>query len=155
MQTLIMDIMNSWGYLGIASLIAIENIFPPIPSEAILTFGGFLTLHSNLNIIGVIIASTLGSIIGAILLYMIGRLLSKERLRKLVDGKIGKILHFKKDDIDNSENWFLEKGKYTVFFCRFIKFMLNRCPILLGMFVEAVFTAVIFADEARTGVITV
>lgn len=133
LQTLIMNIVNNWGYFGVASLIAIENIFPPIPSEVILTFGGFLTLHSTLNILGVIIASTLGSVIGAIILYMIGKLLSKERLYKIVEGSIGKTLHFKKDDIDNSEKWFLEKGKYTVFFCRFIPIVRSLISIPAGM----------------------
>lgn len=133
MQTLIISIVNSWGYLGIASLIAIENIFPPIPSEVILTFGGFLTLHSNLNILGVIMASTIGSVIGAVILYTIGKLLNKERLYKLVDGKIGILLHLKKDDIDKSEQWFLEKGKYTVLFCRFIPIVRSLISIPAGM----------------------
>ena len=128
-----MNIVNSWGYFGITSLIALENIFPPIPSEVILTFGGFLTLHSQINILGVIIASTIGSVIGAIILYMIGKLLSKERLYKLVEGKIGKALHFKKEDIDKSEKWFLEKGKYTVFFCRFIPIIRSLISIPAGM----------------------
>lgn len=133
MQELIVSIINSCGYIGIASLIAIENIFPPIPSEVILTFGGFLTLHTHLNTIGVIIASTIGSTIGAIILYLIGNLLNKERLYKIVEGKIGKALHFKKEDIDKSEKWFLEKGKYTVFFCRFIPIVRSLISIPAGM----------------------
>lgn len=133
MQTIIMNIVNTWGYFGIASLIAIENIFPPIPSEVILTFGGFLTLDSQMSILGVIIASTIGSILGAIILYMLGKLLSKERLYKIVEGKIGKALHFKKEDIDKSEQWFLEKGKYTVFFCRFIPIVRSLISIPAGM----------------------
>ena len=133
MQTLIINIVNSWGYLGILFLIALENIFPPIPSELILTFGGFLTLHSNMHILGVIIASTFGSVIGAIILYMIGKLLSKEKLYKLVEGKLGRILHFKKEDIDKSEKWFLEKGKYTVLFCRFIPIVRSLISIPAGI----------------------
>ena len=128
-----MNIINSYGYIGIASLIAIENIFPPIPSEVILTFSGFLTLHSVLNIIGIIIASTIGSIIGAIILYIIGNLLNKESLYKIVEGKIGKTLHFKKEDVDKSERWFLQKGKYTVFFCRFIPIVRSLISIPAGM----------------------
>ena len=57
--------MNHYGYLGIALLILIENLFPPIPSEVILTFGGFLTTYTNMNLIGVILFSTLGSVLGA------------------------------------------------------------------------------------------
>lgn len=133
MQNFIINIINSWGYLGIASLIAIENIFPPIPSEVILTFGGFLTLHSKLNIIGVIVASTIGSTLGAIVLYLIGKLFTKEHLYKLIEGKIGNVLHFKKQDVDNSEKWFLEKGTHTVFFCRFIPIVRSLISIPAGM----------------------
>lgn len=125
--------MNSYGYLGIALLIAIENIFPPIPSEVILTFGGFLTTHTLLTVWGVILASTLGSYIGAIVLYLAGNLLSKDKLYKLVNGKIGKILHLKKENIDNSENWFLEKGKYSVLYCRFIPIIRSLISIPAGM----------------------
>lgn len=71
MRELIILIMNEFGYIGIMLLIAIENIFPPIPSEVILTFGGFMTNYSDVNVIGVIISSTIGSLIGAIILYKI------------------------------------------------------------------------------------
>ena len=61
LQYWMISIMNHYGYLGIALLILIENLFPPIPSEVILTFGGFLTTYTNMNLIGVILFSTLGS----------------------------------------------------------------------------------------------
>ena len=57
MQEIILNIMNQFGYLGIFLLIAIENIFPPIPSEVILLFGGFMTTYTKLNILGIVIAS--------------------------------------------------------------------------------------------------
>ena len=80
MEQWITEFMESYGYFGILLLIAIENLFPPIPSEVILTFGGFMTTTSELTIFGVVLAATLGSVIGAILLYGIGRVLSAERL---------------------------------------------------------------------------
>ena len=95
MQEAIIQIMNGYGYFGVFFLIAIENIFPPIPSEVILLFGGFMTTMSKLTMIGVIIASTLGSVVGAIILYYIGKILNKERLKKIIRGKIGKILRLK------------------------------------------------------------
>ena len=73
MEKFIITSMNKYGYLGILLLIMIENIFPPIPSEIILCFGGFMTTSSNLTILGVIIFSTLGSLLGAIILYFIGK----------------------------------------------------------------------------------
>ena len=68
MENWITEIMNAYGYMGIFLLIALENIFPPIPSEIILTFGGFMTTTTNLSIFGVIIISTIGSVAGAIVL---------------------------------------------------------------------------------------
>ena len=80
MQAAIINIINSFGYFGIFLLIAIENVFPPIPSEVILLFGGFMATYSSMTIIGVIIASTLGSLLGAIILYYIGKILNKRKL---------------------------------------------------------------------------
>ena len=65
-----LDIVNHYGYLGVFLLILIENIFPPIPSEVVLLFGGALTVATKMNIPGVIIASTAGSLIGAIVLQI-------------------------------------------------------------------------------------
>lgn len=133
MQEFIINIMNEFGYLGIALLIAIENIFPPIPSEVILTFGGFMTTYSKINVIGVVISSTIGSAIGAIILYLVGRIFSKERLEKIVDGKIGSLLHFKNQDIEKANSWFEKKGNFTVFFCRFVPIVRSLISIPAGM----------------------
>ncbi|MHC6179740.1 DedA family protein [Clostridium sp. JNZ X4-2] len=83
MQDMIIEIMNQAGYIGICLLITLENIFPPIPSEIILSFGGFMTTYTNMNIIGVIVFATIGSVLGAVALYAIGCLLTPERLEKL------------------------------------------------------------------------
>ena len=116
MQAWIIEIMNQFGYLGIFLLIAIENIFPPIPSEVILLFGGFMATYTNMHIVGIIIASTLGSLVGAYVLYLIGKIFNKERLKKIVRGKIGKVLRLKEKDIDMADEWFDKKGNKTVFF---------------------------------------
>ena len=133
MQDLIIEIMNNFGYIGIFLLIAIENIFPPIPSEVILLFGGFMTTYTSMNVIGVIIASTLGSILGAIILYYIGKILNKERLKKIITSKPGKILRLKPEDIDKADAWFDTKGNKTVFFCRFIPLIRSLISIPAGM----------------------
>lgn len=133
MQNFIIEFMNSFGYFGVFLLIAIENIFPPIPSEVILLFGGFMTTYTKLNIIFMIIASTLGSLIGAIVLYYIGKIFNKERLKKIISGKIGKILRLKNSDIDKADRWFDTKGNKTVFFCRFIPIVRSLISIPAGM----------------------
>lgn len=135
MKEIMINIMNKYGYIGIMFLIAIENIFPPIPSEVILTFGGFMTkqVNSSLNIIGVTIAATLGSLIGAMILYYIGKLFNKEHLKKIISGKFGKILHLKPSDIEKADNWFDTKGNKTVFFCRFVPVIRSLISIPAGM----------------------
>lgn len=135
MHNWIIEIMNKFGLLGIFLLITIENLFPPIPSEVILTFGGFMTTpqDSTITIWGVIFASTLGSVVGAILLYGIGSLLSAERLGIILDGKLGKILGFKKEDVYKACDWFNSKGKSTVLFCRCIPIVRSLISIPAGM----------------------
>ncbi|MFR1755884.1 DedA family protein [Thomasclavelia spiroformis] len=133
MQEIILNIMNQFGYLGIFLLIAIENIFPPIPSEVILLFGGFMTTYTKLNILGIVIASLLGSLSGAIMLYYIGKIFNKNRLKKIISGKVGKILRLKNSDIDKADKWFDTKGQKTVFFCRFIPLIRSLISIPAGM----------------------
>lgn len=133
MQEIILSIMGKYGYIGVFLLIMIENVFPPIPSEVILLFGGFMTTYTKLSIIGMIISSTLGSIFGAIILYYIGMIFNKERLKKIISGKLGKILRLKVSDIDNADKWFDNKGNKTVFFCRFIPLVRSLISIPAGM----------------------
>lgn len=133
MQDIIINILNQFGYWGITFLIAVENIFPPIPSEIILTFSGFMTTLSAMKIWGVILSATIGSVLGAVVLYSIGRWLNPQRLERWLNGKIGKILHLKKDDIQRAEKWFMRRGKFTVFFCRFIPIVRSLISIPAGM----------------------
>ncbi len=135
MNNFITNIMNKYGFFGILFLIAIENIFPPIPSEVILTLGGFMTTleNSTLTLLSVIISSTLGSILGAIILYFIGYILNKERINKILNSKIGKILCLKEQDINKSDNWFNKNGNLTVLYCRFIPIVRSLISIPAGM----------------------
>ena len=128
-----MESLGNYGYLGIFLLITLENVFPPIPSEIILTFGGFLTTQTSLTAWGVIVAATIGSVAGAVILYGVGRLLSAERLAKILDGKLGKILHFKSEDVYKSCDWFNKRGKKSVLICRCIPIVRSLISIPAGM----------------------
>lgn len=132
MQEWIINFMNQFGYFGIALLIAIENIFPPIPSELILTFGGFMTTYTDMKIGWVILFATIGSVAGAIVLYCIGRLLPVEKLEWII-GKWGRVLGLKKEDVKRAENWFIRRGTSTIFFCRFIPIVRSLISIPAGM----------------------
>ncbi len=133
MQEIIISFMDQFGYLGIMLLVALENVFPPIPSEVILAFGGFMTTYTSLHVIGVIISATIGSVVGAIILYLIGKLLNKERLINIVSGKVGKILRLKPKDIEKADRWFDERGNIAVFFCRFVPIVRSLISIPAGM----------------------
>ena len=133
MENIIIDLMENFGYIGIFLLIAVENIFPPLPSELILTFGGFMTTYTNLNIVIMIIFATLGALTGALVLYYVGKIFNKRRLMKIVSGKVGKVLRLKAEDIEKADYWFDTKGHITVFFCRFIPIVRSLISIPAGM----------------------
>ena len=131
MNNMVINIMNKYGYLGILFLITIENIFPPIPSEVILTLGGFMTRTSlNLNLFGVIFYSTLGSLIGAIILYFIGYYYNIE---KIIHSKIGKILRLNISDINKSKETFNKSNNICVLYSRFIPIIRSLISIPAGM----------------------
>ncbi|WP_146550954.1 MULTISPECIES: DedA family protein [Rummeliibacillus] len=132
MENWIIEIMNSYGYIGILFLIALENIFPPIPSEVILTFSGFLTTTSDVTVLGVIIFSTLGSVVGAIILYGIGRILDVERLEKIVE-RWGHLLRLTKKDIQKADAWFRRIGVWAVLIGRLVPLVRSLISIPAGM----------------------
>lgn len=123
--------MNEYGYIGIFLLIALENVFPPIPSEVILTFGGFMTTSSEMTVTGVVLSSTLGSIAGAVLLYGIGRLLDVRRLEAIV-ARYGRFLRLTADDVHRANDWFRKYGPWTVFFCRLIPLIRSLISVPAG-----------------------
>lgn len=125
--------IENFGYLAIILLIAVENIFPPIPSEVILTLGGFLVSGTKLTLIGVILASTLGSIIGAIILFSISRNLTLPRLEKLLETKLFKLLGFKKDDAQKAIDWFDKHGISAIFYGRCIPVVRSLISIPAGI----------------------
>lgn len=135
MNSFIINIMNKYGYFGILFLITIENIFPPIPSEVILTLGGFMTKQDGctMNLLGVILFSTLGSLLGAILLYGLGYLLNRDRLLRIVNSRVGTVLCVKERDIRKSDGWFDKNGDLTVLYCRFIPIVRSLISIPAGM----------------------
>ncbi|OBR64347.1 alkaline phosphatase [Paenibacillus oryzae] len=132
MESWITDFMEQYGYFGILMMIALENLFPPIPSEVILTFGGFMTTNTNLTPLGVVTVATLGSLLGAVVLYYIGRMLGVERLEKLID-RWGRLLRVKKEDVRKADKWFDTYGYWAVFLCRMVPIVRSLISIPAGM----------------------
>ena len=133
MREWIIGVMNAWGYSGVVFLIAVENVFPPIPSEVILTFGGFMTTCTDMRLWLVVAAATLGALLGAVILYGGGRLLGAERVMRLLDGKVGKVLHFRRADVESAMGWFENRGAAAVLLCRCVPIVRSLISIPAGM----------------------
>lgn len=111
--------MSSAGYFGIVFLMFVENVFPPIPSEFIMPLAGFMVIEGKFSLVGIIVAGTLGSVLGALPLYYLGKKLGEERLKRFAD-RHGKWLTLSCEDIDKAQKWFDRHGALTVLFCRLI-----------------------------------
>lgn len=133
MQTLIMELIENYGYISLFILMIVENVFPPIPSEVILTFAGFMTNMTYLTIPGVIIVASLGSYLGGLILYYLGRLLTYERLETMLDSKLAKRLHFHKESVQKTQSWFDRHGKKAVFIGRLVPMIRSLISIPAGI----------------------
>ncbi len=111
----VLDVVSALGYLGLALLLIAENLFPPIPSEVVLPLAGFLVGRGELNLWGALVAATTGSVLGAILLYSLGRWGG----RRLVL-HYGKWLRVDEDSLDRAEGWFRRYGDALVLFARVV-----------------------------------
>ncbi len=127
----ITDFIDSIGLVGVAVLVALENVFPPIPSEVILLLAGYNVELDRFGFIGAVIAATIGSIIGAYFLYGVGRVLSEERLEGLLAG-IGKYVGLKKKDVHKGFEWFERHEDPVVFFGRLIPVVRSVVSIPAG-----------------------
>ncbi len=132
MQQWLIATMTAYGYLGVFLLILIENVFPPIPSEVILAFGGFMTTQAELSVPWMILWATLGSYAGAVVLYGIGALLGSGGLNKLV-AKWGKYIHLKQTDLEKAIAWYGKYERKTVFFCRMVPVLRSLISIPAGI----------------------
>ena len=133
MRELVLELMGEYGNLAVFLLILVENLFPPIPSEVILPFGGVMTVCTDMTPVGVILFSTAGSLAGAVILYSVGRFLPDEVFRKLLCGQIGHLLHFRLEDVDLAKGWFRERGRSAVFLCRLIPIVRSLISIPAGI----------------------
>lgn len=132
MEEWIMELLAEYSYYGVLALILVENLFPPIPSELILTFSGFLVASHSLSMGWMIAAATTGSVIGAMFLYGIGMFLDVPRLERLTD-RYGRWLRLKRKDIRRADAWFHKYGPWTVLICRMIPLVRSLISIPAGM----------------------
>ena len=128
----IISIMEQLGYLGIALLMFLDNIFPPIPSEIIMPSAGYSASQGELLLAGVIIAGCIGSLVAAAILYWIGYKFNHDSIFRFVD-RYGKYLFIKSNDVKKSLDWFEHYGHRIVFFGRMIPAVRSLISIPAGM----------------------
>lgn len=128
----ITDFLEKSGYLGVFALMALENIFPPIPSEMIMPFAGFVAARGDLNVVGVLIAGTAGSVAGALPWYYAAKVYGCERLRKLADRK-ARWLTLTSEDIDKSLDAFRKHGRKAVLFGRLVPAVRTLISVPAGL----------------------
>jgi membrane protein DedA with SNARE-associated domain len=119
MAGLVMDIISSTRYFGLVLLMFVENIFPPIPSEFIMPLAGYMVTQGKLSLLGVIIAGMVGSVLGALPLYYLGRKVGEERLKEFAD-RHGRWLTLSRGDLERAQQWFDRHGGAAVLFCRLV-----------------------------------
>lgn len=133
-------LMEDLGAPGAGLAIALENLFPPLPSEVILPLAGFTANQGGLNLVAVLVWTTVGSVVGALALYWVGALLGRERTVALA----AKLPLLKVRDIERTEAWFARHGTKAVFFGRMIPIFRSlisvpagvermRVPVFLGL----------------------
>jgi membrane protein DedA with SNARE-associated domain len=121
------DVIEAIGYAGVAFLVALESIFPPIPSEVVLPFAGFYAGKGEASVPGMILAATVGSVVGALVLYGLAAWIGPERLRRFVVAK-GRWFGVKERDLDRAEAWFDKRANAAV--------LLGRCVPLVRSIVS-------------------
>jgi membrane protein DedA with SNARE-associated domain len=132
MSDFIIGFITDWGYFGIFLLMVAENLFPPIPSELIMPFAGYVAANGDLSTLGVLIAGTLGSLIGTTAWYVAARGLGLERFTWLCN-RFGRIATLTEDDIDKAHHWFAKYGPLAVFVGRLIPAIRTLISVPAGL----------------------
>lgn len=132
MASWIESVVNQTSYFGVALLMLLENVFPPIPSELIMPLAGYTASQGQANIVLVIIAGSIGSLGGAVLWYLVGHWIGEDRLKRF-SRRHGRWLTLTPQDIDHANDWFHRHGGKAVFIGRLIPTVRTLISIPAGI----------------------
>ncbi len=132
MTEMILNLVQSWGYIGIFILMFLENVFPPIPSEVIMGLGGVMVAKGRFDYWTLVAVAVAGTTLGNWVWYAIGRWVGYERLKPLVD-RYGRWLTLDWDEVEKLHDWFIRYGSGIVFVCRFLPIARTMVSLPAGM----------------------
>ena len=111
----VQDILGEGSYLILTALLVLENLFPPIPSEIVLPFAGALVAGGGMGYVEAIVAATAGSLIGALILYAVGRYGGRPLIYRY-----SRVIWISEAELDRADAWFDRRGPWIVLFGRLI-----------------------------------
>ncbi|GAB2512399.1 DedA family protein [Lysobacter humi (ex Lee et al. 2017)] len=132
MDDWITRMLDAGGYAGLALLMFVENVFPPIPSELVMPLAGFMVSQGRFTLWGAALAGTLGSVLGALGFYALGRWVGGERIRGFAR-RHGRWLTLSPRDIDRAERWFERHGVWVVLLGRLVPGVRSLISIPAGI----------------------
>jgi len=132
MTEFILNLIHSWGYLGIAILMFLENVFPPIPSEVIMSVSGVMVAQGRFDFWTLVAVAVAGTTLGNWVWYWIGRWFGYARLKPLID-RYGRWLTLDWDEVEKLHDWFLKYGSGIVFVFRFVPIARTMVSLPAGM----------------------
>ncbi|MFI7283934.1 DedA family protein [Micromonospora chersina] len=122
------SVIDSFGAVGVALLVALESIIPPIPSEVVLAMAGYLAAEGRFNVALIVLAATAGSLLGALVLYWLGAALGEERLKRWLDH----IPLVDRDDLEKADRWFERHGRWAVLIGRVVPVVRSLVSVPAG-----------------------
>jgi membrane protein DedA with SNARE-associated domain len=125
----LLDMVERLGAVGVGFAILLETVVPPIPSEAVLGLAGVLINDGRLDIVPVVLCATLGSILGAIFFYYVGRALGPRRSHAFLD----RLPLVETEDVDKTFAWFERHGRSAVFFGRMVPIVRSFVSVPAGV----------------------
>ncbi|MEV4493801.1 DedA family protein [Micromonospora coxensis] len=121
-------VIDSLGALGVAFLVALESIIPPIPSEIVLALAGYLASTGRFNLVLIVLAATVGSLVGALVLYWVGAALGEDRLKHWLD----RLPLVDLDDLEKADRWFERYGRWAVLIGRVVPVVRSLVSVPAG-----------------------
>ncbi|MDH6459913.1 membrane protein DedA with SNARE-associated domain [Micromonospora sp. A200] len=122
------SVIDSLGAVGVALLVALESIIPPIPSEIVLAMAGYLASEGRFHLVVIVLAATVGSLLGALVLYWLGAALGEERLKRWLDH----IPLVDSDDLEKADRWFDRYGRWAVLIGRVVPVVRSLVSVPAG-----------------------